>query len=242
MEKIIFLIMTIVLFSGRLWAEEKTLLPEAAREAAPSLDQAQNQGEEKSLPAPSPVEAGNSDSEIVQDNPSEEQVHTVVPGDSLYVIAMKYKTTIANIKQANGLKKDVIYPGMKLNVAAEIYSIQVDKSDNLLSLSFNGKLVKQYNVATGKDGSTPEGEFKIVNKLENPTWYHAGAVVPPDSPENILGSRWLGFDRPGYGIHGTTLPETVGQQSSAGCVRMVNKDVEELSGLIPVGTKVTITQ
>jgi len=65
-------------------------------------------------------------------------------------------------------------------------------------------------------------------------------VVPPESPQNVLGTRWLGFDLQGYGIHGTVEPETIGQQVTAGCVRMVNEQVEELYTIVPIGTKVKI--
>jgi lipoprotein-anchoring transpeptidase ErfK/SrfK len=50
----------------------------------------------------------------------------------------------------------------------------------------------------------------------------------------------MGFDITGYGIHGTTEPDKIGQQVTAGCVRMRNEEVEELYTLIPVGTEVTI--
>jgi lipoprotein-anchoring transpeptidase ErfK/SrfK len=116
----------------------------------------------------------------------------------------------------------------------------VDKSQNLLFLKRNGEVVKTYVVSTGKDNSTPIGTFKIVNKLENPTWYKAGAVIPPDSPDNILGSRWLGFDLKGYGIHGTTEPNNLGEQVTLGCVRMKNQEVEELFDIVPLGTEVII--
>ncbi len=169
------------------------------------------------------------------------RMYTVVVGDSLYEIARKHKTTIDLIKKSNGLHRDTIYPGMKLKVMAGVFSIHIDKSDNVLTLLLDGKPIKHYRVATGKDSSTPEGQYEIVNKLVNPTWYHAGAIVPPESPENILGTRWLGFDHPGYGIHGTTMPETIGKQASHGCVRMLNRDVEELYTIIPTGTKIVIT-
>ena len=50
----------------------------------------------------------------------------------------------------------------------------------------------------------------------------------------------MGFDMEGYGIHGTIHPDQIGQPVSAGCVRMLNTDVEELYDLIPEGTKVSI--
>ena len=64
--------------------------------------------------------------------------------------------------------------------------------------------------------------------------------MPPESPENVLGTRWMGFDIPGYGIHGTVEPKAIGQQVTAGCVRMLNEQVEELYSILPVGTEVVI--
>ena len=71
-------------------------------------------------------------------------------------------------------------------------------------------------------------------------WYKTGAIVPAGSPENILGSRWLGISEPGYGIHGTTEPETIGTYQTKGCIRMRNADVEELFVIIPTGADVVI--
>lgn len=166
--------------------------------------------------------------------------HTVEKGDSLYKIARKYGTTVELIRRANGLSGDTIYPETKLKVEKGTFTVLVDKSDNTLDLFLEGRRIKRYRVATGSDNKSPVGTFKIINKLKDPTWFHAGAVVPPDSPENILGTRWMGFDNPGYGIHGTTIPQSIGTQSTAGCVRMRNKEVEELYGILPVGTKVTV--
>jgi lipoprotein-anchoring transpeptidase ErfK/SrfK len=116
----------------------------------------------------------------------------------------------------------------------------VDKSQNTLILKTDEEVIKTYIVSTGLNNSTPTGNFKIVNKLQNPTWFKAGAVVNPSSPENILGSRWLGFDLPGYGIHGTTEPQSLGKQVTQGCIRMANSDVEELYAIVAVATEVTI--
>ena len=58
----------------------------------------------------------------------------------------------------------------------------------------------------------------------------------------MLGTHWLSLDLPGYGIHGTWEPDTVGKQESAGCIRLVNADIEELYTLLPVGTPVVIQE
>lgn len=160
--------------------------------------------------------------------------------DNLTTIAKRHHVTVDMIKGVNALAGDRIRPGMKLKIPTYKLSLVIDKSQNSLILKGDEEVLKTYVVATGTDNSTPVGVFKIANKLTNPAWYKAGAVVPYGSPANILGTRWMGLDKEGYGIHGTTEPETLGRQVTAGCVRMKNEEVEELYALVPAGTEVTI--
>lgn len=166
--------------------------------------------------------------------------YTVKPSDTLAKIAKEFNTTIELLKAANGISSDIIRPGQQLKANTCKYSIVIDKSQNLLFLKSGDEVIKTYTVSTGKNNSTPVGSFKIVLRQPNPTWFKTGAVIPPDSPENILGTRWLGLDIKGYGIHGTTEPQDLGKQVTLGCVRMKNEEVEELYAIVPVGTEVTI--
>lgn len=165
--------------------------------------------------------------------------YEIKPGDTLTKIANRFKTTADLIKKSNNLG-DKIVPGRKIKVWTESFSILVDKSQNTLMLKAKEEVIKTYVVSTGKQNCTPVGNFKITNKLTNPTWFKAGKVVPAGSPENILGTRWLGFDLSGYGIHGTTEPQNLGKQVTEGCIRMSNPEAEELYAIVPVGTEVTI--
>ena len=167
-------------------------------------------------------------------------LYEIKSGDSLTKIANKFKTTVDLIKKSNNLTDDKILPGRKIKVWTAPFSIIVDKSQNTLILKTDEEIMKTYIVSTGKNNSTPTGNFKITNKLINPTWFKAGAVVPAGSPENILGTRWLGLNLPGYGLHGTSEPQSLGKQVTQGCVRLSNSDIEELYILIPEGTEVTI--
>jgi lipoprotein-anchoring transpeptidase ErfK/SrfK len=167
-------------------------------------------------------------------------LYEIKPGDTVAKIAREFKTTVDLIMKSNGLANDKILPGRKIKVWTAPFNILVDKSNNILLLKSDEEIIKSYVVATGKNNSTPVGNFKITNKLMNPTWFKAGAVVPPDSAENVLGTRWMGFNLAGYGIHGTTEPQSLGKQVTQGCVRMSNSDVEELYSIIPAGTEVTI--
>jgi hypothetical protein len=170
------------------------------------------------------------------------ELYRVKRGDTLGKIAKRYNTTIELLKKANNLTSDIIRVGQDIKVPRVEFSLVVDKSQNLLFLKKGEDIFKTYTVSTGKDNSTPVGEFKIKTKVKHPVWYRTdiGAVVPAESPENILGTRWLGFDLAGYGIHGTTEPENLGKQVTQGCVRMKNEDVEELFSIVPLETIVII--
>jgi lipoprotein-anchoring transpeptidase ErfK/SrfK len=168
------------------------------------------------------------------------RLYGIKPGDTLDGIAKEFKTTTELIMRSNNLADATILPGRKIKIWTAPFNIVVDKSQNTLLLKSDEEIIKTYIVSTGINNSTPTGNFKIVNKLANPTWFKAGAVVPPNSSDNILGSRWLGFNLPGYGIHGTTDPQNLGKQITQGCIRMSNADIEEFYTIIPVGTEVSI--
>jgi lipoprotein-anchoring transpeptidase ErfK/SrfK len=112
-------------------------------------------------------------------------------------------------------------PGIERRVVVSI-------PDCKLALIENTRVVRVYAVAVGRDVSpSPVGTFKIVNRITNPTYYHRGKVIPAGA-SNPLGTRWMGLDIKGFGIHGTDEPESIGHRRSHGCIRMLNRDVEEL--------------
>ncbi|MBU0548590.1 MAG: L,D-transpeptidase family protein [Candidatus Omnitrophica bacterium] len=169
-------------------------------------------------------------------------IYQIKPGDTLSKIAREHKTTVELIMKSNNISDSLIIPGRKIKIWNAPFSILVDKSQNIMLLKSDEEVVKTYIVSTGKDNCTPVGVFKIVNKLTDPTWFKAGAVVLAGSPENVLGTRWMGFDLAGYGIHGTIEPKELGKQVTQGCVRLSNFDVEEIYNIIPIGTEVTIVE
>lgn len=166
--------------------------------------------------------------------------YEVQAGDTLGKIAAKKGVTLELLRKANKIKKDVVWVGMKLKIEKVPFSIEVATQKNILWLKQGKHYVKKYRISSGEKGNTPIGSFKIANKVTNPTWYHEDEVILPGDPKNGLGSRWMGFDLKGYGIHGTIEPEKIGKPASLGCVRMKNEDVEELFDLVPVGTAITI--
>ncbi len=123
--------------------------------------------------------------------------------------------------------------------------IIINKKTNELAFYENGELVRVFKVATGRSESlTPEGTFRIVNKIKNRPYYKD--KIPGGDPRNPLGDRWLGLDARGtygttYAIHGNNNPKSIGTYASAGCVRMLNDEVRWLFERIEKFTAVIIT-
>ena len=125
--------------------------------------------------------------------------------------------------------------------AAITTKIIINKSNNRLAFYQDNQLVRVFPVATGRLPSyTPEGSFKIVNKIIDP--YYVKARIPGGSPSNPLGRRWMGLSAGGgtYGIHGNSSPSSIGTYASGGCIRMYNEDAVWLFDRVPIGTPVNI--
>ncbi len=118
--------------------------------------------------------------------------------------------------------------------------ILISIAERKLVLMEGDRVLRVYDTAVGKPSTpTPSGEFQIVNRLTHPTWFGPGKTVPPGK-SNPLGTRWLGLSKAGYGIHGTNVPTSIGTAASHGCIRMRNRDVEELYQLVKTGVTVEI--
>lgn len=112
--------------------------------------------------------------------------------------------------------------------------------DRKLAVFENGRVLRTFSVSVGAVRSpSPTGKFEIVNRLANPTYYHAGVVILAGK-NNPLGPRWVGLNKQGYGIHGTSAPGSIGKAASHGCIRMHNRDVVEFATLVNVGDTVEI--
>ena len=118
--------------------------------------------------------------------------------------------------------------------------IVVSLEDRRLALLENGDVKKTYPVAVGKPSTpSPVGTFSIERRVANPTYSHNGQLVEP-GPRNPVGTRWMGLNVRGYGIHGTNAPKSIGKAASHGCIRMGKADLEELFDLVRAGDEVEI--
>jgi lipoprotein-anchoring transpeptidase ErfK/SrfK len=100
----------------------------------------------------------------------------------------------------------------------------------------------------------PAGELHVASIAPNPNYTFDPALFPesaeaiqlghklvlPPGPNNPVGVAWIGLDKPGYGIHGTPLPEQVGRTESHGCFRLANWNAEHLLKIVRIGTPVYV--
>ncbi|MBI3404550.1 MAG: L,D-transpeptidase [Acidobacteria bacterium] len=175
--------------------------------------------------------------------------HAFIHAASLAAAILAFNVnTHAEIPQAAIAKTEL---SLATTTSAPVGAPQVKKrrivislADRKLALMEDGRVVKIYRVAVGtRLTPTPSGEFKIINRVKNPTWYGGKiqpGVVIPAGPQNPLGNRWIGLNEKGYGIHGTNAPKSIGKRASHGCVRMSKADLEEIFEIVRVGDTVEL--
>ena len=101
-------------------------------------------------------------------------------------------------------------------------------NERRLYLYRNHTLYAGFPVAVGKITTpSPVGRWQVINKK---------ILTDP----GVFGTRWIGLDNPGYGIHGTNAPEFIGSAVSMGCIRMYNADIEKIFNLVFIGMPVII--
>lgn len=139
-----------------------------------------------------------------------------------------------------------VLPNSPQDLVTQPKRLEISLSRRQVTLYEGNTPIKSYPVAVGQKGwETPTGNFQVIQMIQNPTWIHpfTDKAIAGGDPENPLGHYWIGFWTNGkdwVGLHGTPNPESVGKAVSHGCIRMYNKDVEELFHQVGVGTPVTV--
>ena len=128
-------------------------------------------------------------------------------------------------------------------------TIVIDTPTKFLYLVEKDGRALRYGIGVGRPGFTWSGVKTISRKAEWPGWTPPADMLKrrPDlpahidgGPSNPLGARALYLGSSMYRIHGTNEPYTIGTNVSSGCIRMMNKDVEDLYDRVGVGTRVVI--
>lgn len=151
--------------------------------------------------------------------------------------------TVPNVRPASW------HPGaVRLEVDCRVFRIRAYGAD--------GGLVASFPCSIARDHSrVPTGDMKLTAFAPNPNYTFDPAVFPesarareigrkliiPPGPNTPVGVYWLSLSAPGFGIHGTPHPETIGRQESHGCFRMTNWDITTLASMVTAGTPLAVT-
>ena len=116
----------------------------------------------------------------------------------------------------------------------------------------NGQALR-YGIGVGREGFAWNGDATIKRKEVWPEWRPPEDMrerepdlpeVMEGGPENPLGARALylfeGDKDTLYRIHGTNFPKSIGTAQSSGCIRLLNQDIIDLYGRVPLGSKVVV--
>ena len=135
---------------------------------------------------------------------------------------------------------------------AKARHVSVGLSEKILSIHENGRLIATFPITPGSaEHPAPAGEWRITGAVPFPWFRYDLGVLKrgertenfhnlPPGPNNPVGILWAGLNRPGIGIHGSPVPDTIGRAGSHGCIRLSNWDAATFYTLVGKGTKVTI--
>ena len=129
-------------------------------------------------------------------------------------------------------------PATSVSLAPTTNQIVVDISARTIDLYSRGRHVWHGRVAVGAPGrETPKGRFYVAARFIP---YHdpfLGVFAVETSAYSKL-TEWPGGGV--VGIHGTSLPQLLGQAVSHGCVRVSNLTASKLKRYAPLGTPIWI--
>lgn len=171
--------------------------------------------------------------------------HKVEYGENLTTIAKKYKVSPSRIVRINGLRnRNDIRANQTLRVLKGNLRMVVEKRRFNMDVFLGDLFYKNYKVGLGRGNKTPEVITSLSRGMAVDPSYtdpNTGEVFSADDKNNPIGSRWMPLQiGRGFGIHGTREPDSIGKESSNGCVRMLNEDVEVIYDFAMVGDEVEI--
>ena len=148
-----------------------------------------------------------------------------------------------------GLARDLRRQSVNYPTKAAAGSVVVDIAQTFLYYVLGDGTAIRYGIGVGREGFTWSGSQAVTRKAEWPDWTPPQEMIArqPYLPRwmaggegNPLGARAIYLGSTVYRIHGTNMPETIGQKVSSGCIRMLNADVIDLYSRVDVGTKIIV--
>lgn len=130
--------------------------------------------------------------------------------------------------------------------------LRIDREEKILEAYQDGKLVHSFPITPGSAANpAPAGDWEVDVVAWMPTFRYDRQMLDegtrsddahhlPPGPNNPVGIVWIGLNRDGIGVHGTTNPDDIGRNASHGCIRLSNWDAYTLGQKVDMGVKVRI--
>lgn len=175
-----------------------------------------------------------------------EPLRRTVSGETLASIASEYDVTPETLAIVNGLRADpddLLPPGTTLKVMRGPVTAELSESRHELLVNFNNLYGGRFKYGIPQQGQNLRGQFTVECKMKDPMCDAVDTAgqkvtIPGGSPENPLGSYWIGLSG-GYGLQGTNREELVGGQApECGGFIFTNTEISQLNILLPIGATV----
>jgi hypothetical protein len=163
-----------------------------------------------------------------------EKAYQVQPGDTLERIAEAYNVTPTLLARINGIREgQALQPGRDLKVVRGPFSALVSLKRMELTLMLQDRYAGRFQIGTGLDHPPVEGIYAVREKVPN---------RPPE--DNIAGMNpwgrlWIGLGNQ-IAIHGTNDARGIGQTNNRGSICLSDRDIDDVYGILSVGSKVVI--
>ena len=180
----------------------------------------------------------------------ENKTVTVQEGETWVDVGIRERVGFEHLTRAN---EGDITKARKLNIPGRHQVPSLTRDGIVVNLPelidyrlADGRVEEWYPITIGRSEqwATPLGSLRVTTREKDPVWdrpdWAGGGRVPP-GPSNPLGDRWIGLNKPGYGLHGTNDPTSIGRFASAGCIRHFPEHIHELFDRVSIGTPVVIT-
>jgi lipoprotein-anchoring transpeptidase ErfK/SrfK len=175
-------------------------------------------------------------------------------GDTLEKVAQRYDIPWQLLARINGMmppgvsyddnraKDRPLSPGMPLKVVRGPFNALVRLDKHELTLTVQNRYAGRFRIGVGRDQPKLDGNYTVRDKALNPSYYGMDGVnISPNDPKNPLGGAWIGLtDR--IGIHGTNDPQSLGRDDGRGAICVADRDLQDLYGILSVGSRVTIVR
>ena len=162
------------------------------------------------------------------------------------VSTMDLQVPAAAIEMANKISAPRFEAGRKYKMIRGPFHAVVYKSAFAMDIYLqrgNGPktFIRRVAVGLGKDGSTPLGGWIVTDKNVRTPWYPPkgsglSGLIRYGEKDYAFGKKglWIkitGIDdstrgEQGYGIHSTSDPSSIGKETSLGCIRLRDEDID----------------